>query len=250
MMTTRHIELMKDNFDGLRVYSVMAYPDSERERNEFMACNVADIMLNANGTAADDDISIPESILRAILNAPSLEVVRDCHAESARQGSIAGDVLNYLAEMHVSGVKEPSIRKAIYIETHFLNNGLGKGLCGDGKTVGISDPSIRDCWEKYKSVSHLWAAYRVCFFGEKEDGFPAVCAALVDENLAKFLGIAEWFRAFGENFIPKRQTEPVLPLDAWRVPESHPIQPANLTHKGLPDWMTARLATYRKRQFD
>lgn len=245
-MSTRYIELMKDNLDGLRVYSVMAYPDSERERNEFMACNVAGMMLNANDTAADDDISIPESILRVILNAPSLEVVRNCHAESGRQGSIAGDVLACLAGMHASGVKEPSIRKAIYIEMYFL----GKGLCRDGKTVGTTDPSIRNCWEKYKSVSHFWAAFRVCQFGENEDGFPDVKTALVDENLAKFLSIAEWFRAFGENFIPKRQTEPVLPLDAWRVPESYPIQPANLTHDGLPEWVMARLGAYRKRQFD
>lgn len=235
------IDLCGDSADFLRVFAVMAHPGDERMRQEFLACAISRVFEDEVG-----DVEIPATILRALLHSPSMETVFDRAAESARGGSVAGDVLLYLAEMAKTGVNEPSIRKAIYVASDYLSD----ATCGDGKKPGASDPSIRKAWEEFKPVAHLWAAFRICQFGGNE--FPSLPFDLDGDAFSRFLSVADFFLSFGEDFQPTRSKNGETALiaeDVWRLPKEYRVEPIKLSIDSLPYWMIDRLNSYRKREY-
>lgn len=229
--------------DFFWVYAAMAYPLDERQRNEFVASSVVRVVLDAE--AGDDDIEIPSSILRVLLNAPDYENIASRACKAADKGAVAGDVLDYIAQMHFTGYKQPSVRKAIFVAEEYLSYAVN----GLGEKGGSSNIFIYDCWGKYKTVAHLWAAFRVCQLTPNEN-FPKLAGTLFGDELGVFLAIAEKFRRFGESFIPPvvKSRETLLPQgETWKVPESYSLPDFSMWIQEMPWWMAQCLNEYSKR---
>jgi hypothetical protein len=241
------LELNGNSFDAFWMYASMAHPDNERYREELVAALVCRCILDSKNDEDSGDVEIPGSVLRTLLNAPSYENVIKRATNAADGGSVAGDVLLYVAEMHLTKHKEPSVRKAIYLAEDYLANAAN----GYGKKGASSDISIRKHWEKYKPVAHLWAAMRMLQLKENNPHAFEFGIMLTD-GLELFLAIAEGFRNFGEKFVPSRPKNPesILARDkTWKVPSSYLLPDVYLSIQELPDWMIERLAKYSKRQY-
>lgn len=242
------LEISKSSFDALVVYAAMAHPSDECYRDEFLAAMVARCLLEA-ADENKEDIEIPASIVRILLNAPSYEDIVERATNSAKKGSIAGDILDYIAQMHFTGHKQPSVRKAVYVAEDYLSNAVN----GYGEKSGSSNIFIYKCWDEYKTVAHLWAAFRVRQFAsqqQKNNGFFNLEEPLCGDYLDKFLTVAEVFRIFGEGFAPPivKSHESLLPKDeTWKVPESYSLPNVYLSIQDMPDWIVKRLKGYSKR---
>jgi hypothetical protein len=86
--------------------------------------------------------------------------------------------------------------------------------CQKNKIKGGGAQHItRNVWPKYKSASHLWAAFYICQDAEIE-----ISAAI---GFQKFVSTAQWLLETASNLVPKgrRPGEAVLSLEnAWQVP--------------------------------
>jgi hypothetical protein len=74
----------------------------------------------------------------------------------------------------------------------------------------------RNMWPKYKSVSHLWAAFYVMKDADID--------VATEEGFVSFCSTAQWLLEEGTKIVPKgrRAGETILTLDeAWTVPSSH-----------------------------
>ncbi|MBV5349689.1 hypothetical protein JZU71_00540, partial [bacterium] len=100
-----------------------------------------------------------------------------------------------LFEDESEAFRRPSMGKAIHVSMQFS---LGKKF-GDGDKMHYSESKIRECWDEYKSVAHLWAAYRItqAYPLPGGEGNAAVKIGSID-----FLKVAAGIYKFGVNFIP------------------------------------------------
>ncbi len=71
---------------------------------------------------------------------------------------------------------------------------------------GNSERTLKEIWDKYKSVAHFWAAFLVC--GE---------VPIEPEKLIDFLSFAELLRRFGVSYVPERGRETLLDGDAVQI---------------------------------
>jgi hypothetical protein len=233
-----NLHISGNPFDFFFVYASMAHPQNELHRDEFVASLITRVMTEEN---CEFEIETPVSVLRVLLNAPSLEEIVKRASDAARKGSVAGDLLCFVAEMCMTGCDRPSIRKAIYMTEGYFSNALD----GHGKEFSAKRSFIYECWKEYKSVAHLWAAKRVCLLSPS---MPSLYETLFGDDLAKFLAFAEAFRIFGENYIQPytKPCEPLLPhQETWKVPEGFTLPKVNLWIEELPEWMIERLKTYK-----
>jgi hypothetical protein len=103
---------------------------------------------------------------------------------------------------------EASLKKAAAVTEQWCKS---HGIKGGGE-----QNITRNMWPKYKSASHLWAAFYMMKDAEidisTKDGFVSFCST------------AQWLLEEGSKIIPKgrRAGETILRLDeAWSVPASH-----------------------------
>ena len=149
------------------------------------------------------------------------------------RGVVAGDILLHTVQLEKYGYGG-SVNKAVFLleliykesETH------------DGQSVPCNPTSIRNAWATYKSVAHLWAAKRGVadyFFSEK--GLSQEPAAFLTpefqeynftrcyDELPIFLAMAECFRQFGIQHVPRGQKSPILPPDeTWSCAGAIPLR--------------------------
>jgi hypothetical protein len=84
---------------------------------------------------------------------------------------------------------------------------------------GRSQHVIRNLWPKYKSVSHLWAAFYIMQDAKIDFHTP--------DGFQQFLSTAQWLLETGAKIVPKgrRPGEAVLSLEqAWQVPASYVLR--------------------------
>lgn len=234
------LNLSKDNFHNiLQIHAVMLYPTNECARIEFITASLCGLKKNW-----DENIQLPIGALSYLLSLPSVEDVVKRAANDAEKAILAGDILDFIAQMHFAGYKEPSVNKAIYLIQGYLSTPAR----GYGKRTGSSEMTIRNSWEKYKSVAHLWAAFRVYQLAPKNK-FTNIVKMLAGVKLDEFLAVAEHFRLFGESFKPSRiKTHgSILPKEeTWRLPEDFALAEVNLNFGKLSTWTTNRLKTFKK----
>ena len=163
-----------------------------------------------------------------LLNASSYEDTVERAVKASKKGSVAGDILDYVAQMYFTGHKQPSVRKAVYVAEKYLSNAVD----GYSKKSGSSSIFIYECWKEYKTVAHLWAAFRVLQFSNQEEENKHILnndnplLQLHNRGLDKFLAIAEAFRNFGESYIsPIIKSHELLlpPGETWKVPDSYSL---------------------------
>src|SRR5205814_6417100 len=77
----------------------------------------------------------------------------------------------------------------------------------------------RNVWPKYKTASHLWAAFYIC-----QDAKIDISAAI---GFQKFVSTAQWLLGTASNLVPKgrRPGEAVLSLpNGWQVPPTYVLR--------------------------
>ena len=92
--------------------------------------------------------------------------------------------------------------------------------CQKNKLKGGGAQHItRNVWPKYKTASHLWAAFYIC-----QDAKIDISAAI---GFQKFVSTAQWLLETASNLVPKgrRPGEAVLSLpNGWQVPPAYVLR--------------------------
>lgn len=204
----RQLQLEGDGNDPGRVLALMHFPrDGEGERQFY----VRHIVKQAcDSGAADAEVRLPAKLLRELIDGPGYLEMRDKVTESTKRGSVAGDLLHLIYEMHALDFQEPSLRKAL---AEYKKFSLGRKY-GDGSPLKYSERMMRDYWNEYEPVAHLWAAFRLnrgpyAYVADAADVFGSADA------FRTFLGVAKAIGEFASTFVPKRTrpAKPVLPPD-------------------------------------
>lgn len=236
----RTIDVKGNAEDPGRVLGVMLFPNDQAMREQFMATRLTELEVSRFGDGAR--LEVDARTLRLLLEAPSREEMGRTVAEATKRATYSGDILSmvYLMDRFKDrhpAFDRPSINKAVAFCKEF---GLMHKF-GDGDKMYYSEKKIRECWDEFKPVAHLWAAFRINkAYPFQRDAFGSA------EGLYKFLGVAAGIYNFGASFVPKASKPPVPILDpttAWLIPES--IAPMSLYSDRLPDQLAAYAANYK-----
>lgn len=239
IITSESNRLLDLTKDGLWVQSVMYFPTSSYLRDSWLATKLA--MDEIHGLSDGHQAGLDKNAVEFLINSPSYSSLKELTTEAVKQGVVAGDVLSSIYLMHVFNLEEPSVNKAIHISKRF-----GKAnVYGDDSMMSYSDSSIKKYRSKFKSVSHLWAAFRL------NQAYPyAKPDELFIEKLPMFLEVAAGILKFGCSFIPFRARPQVPLLDEskmWLIPESY--APRNLTGGSFPDGISELLKDYDANEY-
>jgi len=237
----------------LVLVSVMLFPDSPEQREEYYATIIAEIFATAGQEIIQKHIPAP-ALFQALLRAPTVEHVRERARKALARGSMAGDILLYGKMLRNHSVKA-GVSQAAYLVQEFgkvieLLKTEPKLLIQMPTLGGMQPPknrqSVWDAWHDYKSVAHLWAAYNLgCHYSPPEQT-PAWVTLGSISNLAAFLARAEFFRQFGIQFAEK----PEYKEQIWTVPEGVSLPPVAVEEEipPIPEWMRIVLPTYHAQQ--
>jgi hypothetical protein len=185
------LQLCGDELDRHRVMAWMLFPTTPEHRNTYIArCDV-----EQKGVVPD------EAVFWQIFNGPSQAQLQRCAVEATKHGTMAGDLLGLIYERHQLGREEPSLNKAIanYVEFALTS----QHRFGNNQPLPRSKSHIRTGFDSYRSVAHLWAAYR--FMKE------ATSTPLSATEVYPMLLLAQEIGFFATSFIPKR-TRPPRPI--------------------------------------
>jgi hypothetical protein len=172
--------------------------------------------------------------LRLLLEAPSYATLKKTVAANSKRAIVAGDILGALYLMHKFDIPEPSFNKAVYVAMQYAKT----TKYGDGTPLAISEPTIRACWEEYKTVAHFWAAFRL------GQAYPFANDVL--QRFDIYLQVAQGLFAFGTAFIPKRARPQQTILsreDCWTLPAA--IEAKHLVSERVPDALLKYLKKYK-----
>jgi hypothetical protein len=214
------LELQGDESDGLRVLATMLGPSDESFRQAFMAVN---FVRAREWDRSGPPVLMDRDLISALLDAPSFAEMSATTGTRTKDGIVAGYVLTSLFMMwkfpEILGSRSlggASLNKAFHACVY-----LSKELdwkFGDGTALPV-ETKIKECWSKYKSVAHFWAAY------SWHAAFPlSVGSSIFKEDLPAFLSASRYFEMFGqEPILDKRSSknmESAQPFEIWQVPES------------------------------
>lgn len=222
--------------DDIRwVTAIMTFPRDENLRTQWFTVH------NARARSQDaedrDLLQLNAKTLRVLLNAPSYEDLRKLAAERTKQAIVAGDILSVLFLMDRFSLPEPSMNKAIHVARQYAIN----AKYGDGTRLNISEFKIREYWEEFRPVAHLWAAFRL----NRSYPFCPEENVFTENGFAPFLEVAAALYGFGCSFIPERARLELPLLDAeesWSLPDG--IKPRSLQIDGVPDGLQEFLQSY------
>jgi len=161
---------------------------------------------------------------RALSQAPSVSEARTQVEERVWPASIAGDILNYLIQMRAAGLGV-SVNKAVALSEEYLKGATTR----KGPPGGRSDRYIRQAWEDFKPVCHLWAAFRLL---EESDIEPA-------DRVEARLPLSRALLGLALTLQPKGRREPLLRAEEmWQLPRRYksPHAPIRFTIPPLEEW--------------
>lgn len=204
-MQLQTLDLKNDGLDGGRTMARMLFPSRPDLRKihfvrEFVEQEVM------SGKADDMAVKLPTWMLRTLLDSPGKDETKSLAAEATKRGTVAGDLLALIYEMQARHVGEPSFGKAV---DHYKGFALGRKY-GDGEALKYSEQTLRNYFDEFASVAHLWAAFRLNQgpYAYTEDARSVFHSP---KDFLTFLGIAKDVGRFAESFIPKR-TKPLRPV--------------------------------------
>ena len=229
------IDLKSAPDDFYKVFAVMLFPNDDALRNQYFAVETARVLVADERDSAT--LGIDASILRLLIDAPAHQDLTRMRAENSKQGYVAGDLLVSLYLMERFGLPEPSMNKAIFVAQKFAQN----DTFGDGSKINASERMIREAWDQFMPVAHLWATILINqvypFTSEKE--------MFSEQGLSPFLQAAVALYEFGIEFIPFRAKvkRPILdPATCWALPRD--IRPSKLVSDRKPDYLIEILKKY------
>lgn len=215
------------------VRATMLFPNNEAERRQCFGVELARLkVLECKDT---DRLEIDASDLRLLIEAPAYDALKEIAAANTKRAIVAGDLLVALYIMDKFGVPEPSLNKAIFVATEYAKT----AKYGDGTRMNVSERMVLECWNEYKPVAHLWAAFRI------NGAYPYAPADEVFSH-SQFLGVAVGLFRFGAGFIPARAKKKTPVLEAqkcWSLPGNVPA--SNLVSDQIPDRLLEYLKKYK-----
>lgn len=181
-----------------RMLAVMLFPSDAEARKCFLGVEQMKAWQEGMnyGEMIIPTLEVIEILLQAA-QAPKPIEVQMRHA--IWQGSVAGDVLRLIASMQALGY-DGSIRKALSV---LIAVDYEKGCSLAGQNVPRNPTQLRKAWSAYKSVAHVWAAYRHTHILRNTPGYAEAGSVLALQPLCEkdpmllFLALAEGYRQFG-----------------------------------------------------
>jgi len=186
------------NFPGNQLnsqylHAIMTYPSDINARNQLI--HIAGYKYSTEGPAEQESPVYTTEMVREILNSPTFDEVIKNASIKASHGQIAGQILIFLASMHIFELPEPSLNKAIFLASRYFATAKNS----TGKSAYASKPKLMEIWDEFKPVVHLWAAYIITADNFENIDFND------DEQLFFLLALANRFEQFLTDFKPTRQ---------------------------------------------
>ncbi|MGC4395162.1 hypothetical protein [Hydrogenophaga sp. T2] len=203
------IQLLGDGRDVARITAWMYYPRDQVLRKMHLERFE---VVNTLAQIADEGelLQVRADTMKRLLHGPSRSEIAHLQAEAVKQGTVAGDLLHLIYQMHQRGLDEPSLGKALKEYQAFS---LGPKY-GDKTPLKRAEQTLRDCFEAFAPVAHIWAAFRLNgpfpYVDPPEDLFSTA------EGRNRLLGVAKALGEFATTFTPKR-TRPAKPVIDPRV---------------------------------
>ena len=252
----------KGNLDPmamLKILAVMVHPDSEQHRQEVLskaqAWMISEYLPRWLAEEGRNESFIKENwglfleqlherlgwlssdVFGALVSAPSAEDTIARMGSNMFGGAVTGDMLLYMLRCAEHHPKHLSVRKAAYAMARTLLGSTDRA--GNPVNYGLS--TVKNSWGKYRSVAHLWAAYRLW---QAEDQ-PSEFSPVDPEGVVGFLAISEELRRRGQACFARSQKlkhGPILdPSITWRPPFDLALPSATLDNSPLPeetlDWL-------------
>jgi hypothetical protein len=237
----------------LTLRAIMAFPKDEEERHRYLAtCHgrvfgEVETFLRQSPDLEPYSMSgkIGEHLGRVLgplggfsvlSQAPSYLEMERRAGDSSWPGAIAGDLLNSLIQMRAAGL-QASVSKAVAIAVDFLADATAT----EGTLGGKTERYVRQAWENFKPVCHLWAAHRTLepVTGDRQ------------ERVDILLALSHVLLDFALTLRPKGAREPLLRAeDMWRLPRRYNHR-GLITHFKIPsleDWKQDVLRRYKARK--
>ncbi len=220
------------------VLSVMLFPDDPALRATYRTRFSTEAAIQDSPEGAC--LSVSADSLRLLLDSPSRQEIRARAADATRQGVLAGNILAIIYVMYrCVPESEPSMNKAI----HAMEQHGRKFPYADGVPMPVSERKLREAWNGFKAVAHLWAAHglnKVCLQWDAAKEFSE------RSETARLLGASSELLAFGTEFVPQRSksAQPFLSRDdCWQIPSQIAAIPLDLGQE--PDRLLSYLSSYR-----
>jgi hypothetical protein len=228
-------------FAGMHVLAIMYYPRDAALREEFWVWCISRLLAawEEHGQTevvalAKTDLCTPGffSVLARVLSKGNMA---ERNTQAGSYGIIAGDMLLHIIQLEKYGYGG-SVNKAVHLLELIYSSSVTRGE----RAVPASQTALRNAWAQYHPVAHLWAAARVTedsFFMKRGmrpnlAAYLALSPELEKERLRQFfddfplfLAMAEAFRQFGIDHIPKRGIKvPLLsPNETWSCEGTVPL---------------------------
>lgn len=230
---SNQVELKGTADDGLWVQAIMYFPENEYLRRSWYASQYVMEYLSELDT---NKAELNKSTLEILINAPSMTDLKNKTSDAVKKGVVIGDILSSIYLMEIFNMPEPSLNKARHIAKGFAK----KNSYGDSSPMYTSEGKIKNILKEYKSVAHLWAAFRL------NQAYPFTAHKnIFFEGLPDFLSVSKGLLDFGLDFVPyrARPKEPILNKQkAWFLPPE--IQSSSLISSNYPDGLKELLEDY------
>jgi len=232
-----------DITNGNWILSIMEFPSDPAGRQTAYAIRSVETAL---ALAPDErHLSVSRDALGLILGAANSAGMRGRIANSVMRGSVAGDLLVtlYTLNSFPDYFDKPSMNQAIHVASAF-----GRAVRKDPVFTPTSASEIRECFHEFRTVAHLWAAFRLNMSLPIRSNGDWLATP---EAFNDFLGVAAALQDFGCRFCPparvKANRRPLLGHnDLWRIPAHIPrLQPP---WKKPPAWYIETLKGFKKRR--
>jgi hypothetical protein len=216
------IELDDTPNDIRWVQAIKLFPNDKANRDALFAMERIRCELLELGDDLDLVIPVSTNVLRILLEAPSCTDMMNLVTAAAKRACIAADILCAIYLMERFSLPEPSMNKAVALVQAYAPT----TAYGDDTKLPTSETQIRECWEEFKSVVHLWAAARI----NKAYPYTKDDRSMYADDFKSYLQIAQGCYHFGVSFIPKRAKPRTPILNAKTSPGDRRLVHAFVDH--------------------
>ncbi len=196
---------------GTQLNAVMTYPNNWQLRKELIVFKTVDWeqikAARIHGSPIAQITKDPkiDSWLSHLAHMQKRHIMPELTKRN-HSGSIAGKRLYYTAGLEIHGLGGSFNKADELIPYQDMRDGAGR-------KIPTAKGSLHRNWRDYKDVAHLWVAEWIFRMTNRSAN------NMPEYYPEKLIGIAEWFRKFGEELCPGNTKKPILnPETTWKAP--------------------------------
>jgi len=243
----RQLKVDENNsIDGWDLYSTMLFPEDKSIRDILYNLKKNEELIETLKAEKQPAAVLPLAQLELLLALSTIKDFKQLQEKAQIQGETAGLVLLFIYYLEQSGYREPSIKKAIFLCERYLKN----KKTPNNKKYPTSKPSIRQAWNTYESVAHIWATLIFFIHSDIIDGNDAIVnKELIFGSLQlKMLSVSKTFLEFGINTSSTRDKDNKKLIDkknSWIPPSEIKLETVPLNIETPPKFITDTIKKYR-----